>query len=150
MSAGSAVLLIAFILWERQTGHPMLDVQLFKNMRFSAASAAVTVAFFTLFGFISLMTQFFQFVRTYSPLSAGVHLLPVRRRRARGFQPARRPGQNAAANTVHLVATNAFDHGLSVGCVVAGADAVGGALLAAAFLPAQPPPQPERACARGR
>ena len=55
----------------------MLDVRLFANLRFTAASAAVTVAFFTLFGFIFLMTQYFQFVRSYSPLSTGVHLLPV-------------------------------------------------------------------------
>jgi hypothetical protein len=34
-----------------------------------------------------------------------------------------------------------FDHGLSVGCVIAGA--VASALLAAAFLPAQPPQLPE-------
>jgi hypothetical protein len=55
----------------------MLDVRLFRNMRFSAASGAVTISFFTLFGFIFLITQYFQFVRTYSPLSTGVHLLPV-------------------------------------------------------------------------
>jgi hypothetical protein len=52
-------------------------VRLFRNMRFSAASGAVTVAFFTLFGFIFLITQYFQFVRGYSALSAGVRLLPV-------------------------------------------------------------------------
>ena len=63
--------------WERRVAHPMLDVRLFRNMRFSAASGAVTVAFFTLFGFIFLMTQYFQFVRGYGPLSTGVHLLPV-------------------------------------------------------------------------
>jgi EmrB/QacA subfamily drug resistance transporter len=73
----SAVLLAAFIVWERRTQHPMLDVRLFRNMRFSAASGAVTIAFFTLFGFIFLMTQYFQFVRDYGPLSTGVHLLPV-------------------------------------------------------------------------
>jgi hypothetical protein len=50
---------------------------LFANMRFSAASIAVTIAFFTLLGFIFLMTQYFQFIRSYSPLSTGVHLLPV-------------------------------------------------------------------------
>ena len=55
----------------------MLDVRLFRNMRFSAASGAVTVSFFTLFGFIFLMTQYFQFVRGYGPLSTGVRLLPV-------------------------------------------------------------------------
>ena len=75
--AVSAVLLAAFIGWERRSAHPMLDVRLFRNMRFSAASGAVTVAFFTLFGFIFLMTQYFQFVRGYGPLSTGVHLLPV-------------------------------------------------------------------------
>jgi hypothetical protein len=46
-------------------------------MRFSAASGAVTVASFTLFGFIFLITLFFQFVKGYAPLSTGVHLLPV-------------------------------------------------------------------------
>jgi EmrB/QacA subfamily drug resistance transporter len=75
--AVSAALLGAFIGWERRAVHPMLDVRLFRNMRFSAASGAVTVAFFTLFGFIFLMTQYFQFVRGYGPLSTGVHLLPV-------------------------------------------------------------------------
>ena len=73
----SAVLLAAFISWEQRTSHPMLDVRLFRNMRFSAASGAVTVSFFTLFGFIFLMTQYFQFIRGYGPLSTGVHLLPV-------------------------------------------------------------------------
>jgi len=73
----SAVLLAAFIGWEQRTAHPMLDVRLFRNMRFSAASGAVTVSFFTLFGFIFLMTQYFQFIRGYGPLSTGVHLLPV-------------------------------------------------------------------------
>jgi EmrB/QacA subfamily drug resistance transporter len=73
----AAGLLAAFIGWERRAPSPMLDVRLFRNMRFSAASGAVTVAFFTLFGFIFLMTQYFQFIRSYGPLSTGVHLLPV-------------------------------------------------------------------------
>jgi len=75
--AGSAILLAAFIVAERRAAHPMLDVALFRNMRFSAASAAVTVSFFTLFGFIFLIAQYFQFVQGYSPLETGVRLLPV-------------------------------------------------------------------------
>src|SRR5215469_15672946 len=75
--AGGALLLAACILRERSAAHPMLDVRLFRNMRFSAASGAVTISFFTLFGFIFLITQYFQFVRSYGPLSTGVHLLPV-------------------------------------------------------------------------
>ena len=72
-----ALLFAAFVAWERRTSEPMLDVSLFANPRFTAASGAVTVAFFSLFGFIFLMTQYFQFLKGYSPLSAGVHLLPV-------------------------------------------------------------------------
>jgi predicted MFS family arabinose efflux permease len=75
--AASALLFASFIMWERSVASPMLDVRLFRNLRFSAASSSVTVAFFTLLGFIFLMTQYFQFIRGYGPLSAGVHLLPV-------------------------------------------------------------------------
>ena len=57
--------------------HPMLDVTLFRDRRFSAASGAVTVTFFALFGFIFLITQYFQFVRDYGPLSTGARILPV-------------------------------------------------------------------------
>jgi EmrB/QacA subfamily drug resistance transporter len=278
---GAALLLIAFIVGERRTAVPMLDVRLFKDMRFSAASASVTVAFFTLSGFIFLMTQFFQFVRTYSALSTGVHLLPVAISVAIGSTVGTRlavrvgtkaivaaglvlqaifyfwvasdisptlsygiiaiqmivyglgmglttapatesimgavaadqagvgsavndstrllggtlgvavigsiyasvyngrlnttlsaalphaltqlahqsigaafgvasqlttQGHLAAADTVRQAAANAFDHGLSIGCIVAGAVALAGALLAAAFLPAQPPQQAEPQC----
>ena len=275
--AGSALLLLAFILGERRADQPMLDVRLFANMRFSAASASVTIGFFTLFGFIFLMTQYFQFVRDYSALSTGVHLLPVALSVAvgsvagtrlavrlgtkaivttglllqggfylwvasdispslgygviavqmvvyglgmglttapatesiMGAVSARQAGVGSAVNdstrllggtlgvavigsvyaslyrtrldaglplgltsplkqlahqsigaayavsgqlsahglrnqavAVHQVATGAFDHGLSVSCVVAGVVALGGALLAGVFLPAQPPEQP--------
>ena len=69
--------LAVFVLWERRVSAPMLDVRLFRNLRFSAACGAVTVAYFTLFGFIFLVTQYFQFFRHYGPLSTGLHLLPV-------------------------------------------------------------------------
>jgi EmrB/QacA subfamily drug resistance transporter len=75
--AGAAALLGAFIVRERRAEHPMLDVRIFRDLRFSAASGAVTVSFFTLLGFIFLITQYFQFVRGYGPLSTGVRLLPV-------------------------------------------------------------------------
>jgi len=70
-------LFAAFVARERRTPEPMLDISLFRNPRFTAANGSVTVAFFSLFGFIFLMTQYFQFIKGYSPLSAGVHLLPV-------------------------------------------------------------------------
>ena len=73
--AGVAVL-AAFAAWERRAAEPMLDITLFRNIRFSAASFSITVAFFGLFGFIFLITQYFQLVHGYSPLSAGLRTLP--------------------------------------------------------------------------
>ena len=75
--AAAAALFALFVGWERRTDAPMLEVGLFRNMRFTAASGSVTIAFFTLFGFVFLMTQYFQFIQGFSPLSTGVHLLPV-------------------------------------------------------------------------
>src|SRR5499427_5392034 len=109
--AASAVLLAAFIMRERRTAHPMLEVALFRNMRFSAASGAVTVSFFTLFGFIFLITQYFQFVRGYGPLSTGVRLLPVAVSvgvgSVAGTQLAVRAGTKLVV-TIGLVAMTAF------------------------------------------
>jgi hypothetical protein len=55
----------------------MLDLGLFANLRFTAASASVAISFFALSGFIFLVTQYFQFLKGYGPLSTGVRLLPV-------------------------------------------------------------------------
>ena len=75
--AAGIVGLAAFIGWERRTPEPMLDVNIFRNLRFSAASLSVTVAFFALAGFIFLITQYFQFLKGYGPLETGFRLLPV-------------------------------------------------------------------------
>jgi EmrB/QacA subfamily drug resistance transporter len=73
----TAVLAAGFLAWERRTEQPMLDVRLFENPRFTAASASVAISFFALSGFIFLVTQYFQFLKGYDPLSTGVRLLPV-------------------------------------------------------------------------
>jgi EmrB/QacA subfamily drug resistance transporter len=75
--AVAAVLFAAFIVRERTAKEPMLDVSLFRNLRFTAASGSVTVAFFGIAGFSFLITQYFQFLKGYGPLSTGVRLLPV-------------------------------------------------------------------------
>ena len=73
---GSAFL-VAFGLWELRSRHPMLDLRFFKNPRFTAASATITLISFALFGSTFLLTQFFQFVLGYSPLKAGLLTSPV-------------------------------------------------------------------------
>ncbi len=74
--AVGAVATVWFILWELHTRHPMLDMRFFKNPRFTAANCAITLTFFAMFGSMFLMTQYWQFVHGYSPLSAGVRMLP--------------------------------------------------------------------------
>src|ERR1700761_146907 len=73
----AAVVLVGFALWERRSSHPMLDISVFGNRRFSGGSLAVTAGFLTLFGFIFVITQYFQFVKDYSAFESGVRLLPV-------------------------------------------------------------------------
>ena|GEM_PF-5342364 len=78
--AGFAVgvaLLVGFVVAEFRTDDPMLDVRIFRDLRFSAASGSVTIASFTLSGFIFPIVQYMQFIRGWSPLSAGVPVLPV-------------------------------------------------------------------------
>jgi EmrB/QacA subfamily drug resistance transporter len=75
-AAGLAVLAV-FINVERRMERPMLDVRLFRNPRFTAASGSITIAFFILGGFTFLITQYFQFIQGYTPLGTGVRLLPV-------------------------------------------------------------------------
>jgi EmrB/QacA subfamily drug resistance transporter len=73
----AAVLSVAFIWWERRVEHPMLRMEFFRNPRFSAASGAITMVFFALFGSVFLLTQHLQFVLGYTPLQAGFRILPV-------------------------------------------------------------------------
>ncbi|HEX6476614.1 MAG TPA: DHA2 family efflux MFS transporter permease subunit [Acidimicrobiales bacterium] len=78
--AGFAIgvlLLAGFATVEHRSAHPMLDVKLFRNLRFTAASGSVAITFFALQGFIFLITQYFQFVKDFSPFGTGVRLLPV-------------------------------------------------------------------------
>ena len=73
----TALLASAFVARERTTDEPMLDLTLFRNLRFTAASVSVAISFFALSGFIFLVTQYFQFLKGYGPLSTGIRLLPV-------------------------------------------------------------------------
>jgi EmrB/QacA subfamily drug resistance transporter len=71
-----AAILAAFLFWELHSSHPMLDMHFFENPRFTAASAAITLTFFALFGTLFLLTQYLQSVLGYSTVEAGAVLLP--------------------------------------------------------------------------
>jgi EmrB/QacA subfamily drug resistance transporter len=65
-----------FVLWELRTKEPMLPLRFFRNRTFTAANVASLLMFFGMFGSIFLLAQFFQTVQGYSPLDAGLRILP--------------------------------------------------------------------------
>jgi EmrB/QacA subfamily drug resistance transporter len=73
--AGSVVLGL-FVLWELRAREPMLPLRFFRNRTFTAANGASFLMFFGMFGSIFLLAQFFQTVQGYSPLQAGLRVLP--------------------------------------------------------------------------
>jgi len=74
--ATGAVLLAAFVAWELRAAQPMLPMRLFRSRAFSAANGASLFMYFGMFGSIFLLTQFFQTAQGYSPLEAGLRVLP--------------------------------------------------------------------------
>jgi EmrB/QacA subfamily drug resistance transporter len=78
VAVGAAIALgSVFVAWEMRHDTPMLDVRFFANPRLSAASVSITFAFFALAGAIFIITQYLQFVLGYSPLRAGLGILPA-------------------------------------------------------------------------
>lgn len=71
---GAAAVLALFVRRQLGIANPILNVRLFTNRYFATAAGMISTAFFALFGFIFLIPQFFQAVKGYSPLEAG--LLP--------------------------------------------------------------------------
>src|SRR5450631_2204402 len=70
------LLVVGFVVWELRTSAPMLPMDFFANRSFTAANIASMLMFFGMFGAIFLLTQFLQTVQGYSPLSAGLRVLP--------------------------------------------------------------------------
>src|SRR5256885_9554924 len=74
--AVGAVVLALFVLWEPRTKAPMLPMRFFRNRTFALTNVASLFMFFGMFGSIFLLIQFFQTVQSYSPLQAGLRILP--------------------------------------------------------------------------
>ncbi len=69
-------LVAAFVAWELRTPSPMLPMRFFRKPAFALANVSSLFMFFGMFGSIFLLSQFFQTVQGYSPLGAGLRILP--------------------------------------------------------------------------
>jgi EmrB/QacA subfamily drug resistance transporter len=72
----ATVLLGGFVFWELHNKHPLLDVRLFTKKAFSVGVLSIAIVFFALFGMLFQLTLYLQAVQGYSPLSAGLALVP--------------------------------------------------------------------------
>lgn len=70
------VVLTGFVIWERSISYPSLDMRLFRDPRFSTAAGVIALTFFAALGVLFFVTFFLQLVRGYTPLQAGLLLLP--------------------------------------------------------------------------
>jgi EmrB/QacA subfamily drug resistance transporter len=68
--------LLAFVYHESRSDHPMLPLRLFRSRSFSVVNAVAMLMSFGMFGSIFFLAQFLQFVQHYSPLAAGLRVLP--------------------------------------------------------------------------
>lgn len=73
----AAVFGVVFVAWERRLTHPMVEVDLFRNARFSAACVSVTLSFFALNGALFMLTLYLQQVRGLSPLETGFRFIAI-------------------------------------------------------------------------
>jgi EmrB/QacA subfamily drug resistance transporter len=74
---GGAVALAAFVVWTRRIRHPLIDLSLFADRRFTGGVIPATLMTFAMFGVLFVLPQYFQAVLGTSPLGSGLRLLPL-------------------------------------------------------------------------
>ncbi len=80
--AAGAVILAAFVLWERRVsrrpdGQPLVQLSLFQSAGFTWGTILSTLVSFALFGILFAMPLYFRDVRGLDSFGAGVRLLPM-------------------------------------------------------------------------
>lgn len=71
------VLLLLFVVWESRASNAMLPLRFFRNPSFTMANLAAVFLAFSFFGMIFMLSQYFQSVLGYDPLTVGVIQLPL-------------------------------------------------------------------------
>jgi DHA2 family multidrug resistance protein-like MFS transporter len=74
--AVAAVVVVVLIFWERRAPHPLLDASVMRQRGFRIATVVVFGSQIVLGGLLFVLTQYLQLVLGYSPLVAGLLLVP--------------------------------------------------------------------------
>jgi MFS family permease len=126
------VALTAFALWERRSEHPMVPLELFKDRNFSGTSFSIVLLSFTAGGLLLALTQYLQFVLGYSPLKAGLALIPYAVSAALFNSLGATLGKKLADRT--LIVAGLLVAGLGFGILTQVSDTSGYGLLIAGLL----------------
>jgi EmrB/QacA subfamily drug resistance transporter len=73
----AAVALVAFVVLEHRSGHPMLPLGLFRSSQFTGANLSTLAVYGALGGFLFVVVLNLELVLGYSPVAAGAALLPI-------------------------------------------------------------------------
>jgi EmrB/QacA subfamily drug resistance transporter len=73
----AAVLLVAFILWQRRAAHPLLPLAIVQDRNRGAAYTSVLIAGVGMFGIFLFVTYYLQLTLGYSPITTGLSFLPM-------------------------------------------------------------------------
>lgn len=111
--AGAGLLLALFVRHERRAAHPMLDRASVGSRSCAVACLAIGTAFFGLFGFVFMLTQFFQFVRGHDPLETGFRTLPFAGAIVVGAAAAARLGRPVAPRWICAAGLMAMSGGFA-------------------------------------
>lgn len=74
---GAVVLFALFLIVEKRSDDPLLPLQFFRNMTFSASCLVAFIMGFVIVGAMFFTSQYFQSVQGHSALGAGLRLLPL-------------------------------------------------------------------------
>jgi len=72
----AAAALVGFVVVERRSKDPMMDLTLFRDRTYSLAIVTIFTVLFAVYGMLLVITQYLQNVRGFSPTDAGLLLLP--------------------------------------------------------------------------
>ncbi|WP_116428180.1 DHA2 family efflux MFS transporter permease subunit [Streptomyces spongiicola] len=65
-----------FARYEYRNPNPMMDVRLFRHRAYAVGIATIFSAFFSAYGMLLVVTQYFQNIEEYTPAAAGLLILP--------------------------------------------------------------------------
>lgn len=74
---GGIALLFVLVVWLRRTDQPLIDLELFRDRTFAVAAGCLVITMFVMIGLMFLISQQLQIVMGYSPLGAGLRLIPL-------------------------------------------------------------------------